>query len=470
MLLNCPKLRIVSIDHVPHVDWNAMYWSDDDTEDSYSDESSDEDDDEDEDGQRAVLETSQVYTSMHYLVPFSGLTTLNIADMDDDLDSWRTDLIYILKASPAMKALGLSIDQRAVGRLSMNREFDKYRGFFQSFCNQYASNDGQPLHLKSLRLGLSVLLISDSPEYLDPSRADNSHVYYTASYLSKLTELSVLEEIHIENRNYYDEGECIGLYGEMAGRYSGIAWWSFTQENTPNLRRFTAHQYVNEVHEFLRDSCSRNYTSQIAISFTDPDNNNYDYGQEEALYLDHLLEENDEYPNQPLRFRMIESDCRHLSEELDIPGLREKFVASRKDQWTSLEGIFIVLRGENHTGLCGLDLIVDILPSLNRLEQLQVGIAIDHVERNHEEYDSAKQFFGSMAYKLEVALRLVNSGKGLRYIKVGNLAWRVCRDSNAEANRLLVMDSEEQLEVEQFRAPDAISVCYYRSLWRDTIW
>ncbi|KAB5528025.1 hypothetical protein GE09DRAFT_411904 [Coniochaeta sp. 2T2.1] len=325
-----------------------------------------------------------------------------------------------------------------------------YRHFFQDLCKYYARSGGEPLRLKRLDLGLGVLLLRDNK--LDQSRTveqkeKESTVQYTASYLSLLTNLSSLEEVHIENRNHYGPSgkDCAGVYGEDMEVFSDFAWWTFTPDRTPNLRRLTAYEYMSEVHAFLWE-LSPEYTEQLAIAFSilhGPRTLYCDAGNERDELQD-LLQPDPKYPNLPLRFRMM--DMSLTDTPYNGPGGVPYVPWSQA--LSSLSGLYMPLEVNKLEDVQPSRMFQNLVHTVRSLPNLtQLEVEIRSWSPPSWSYDDLE----TRQMVIRIAIVLVDNGESLRHIKVGHISCRVYRDGDKIT--IVPLAEYEEEEVELFQKP-----------------
>ncbi|KAJ4287064.1 hypothetical protein N0V88_007833 [Collariella sp. IMI 366227] len=143
------------------------------------------------------------------LTLFSKFEELSLENLYEELPWWRSQIVQILKKSPGLNALRLSLSSETMARYFQDDEDEKYRWFFDRLCDEYHETGAPPLRLRSLYLGGGFL-----------------------------------ENLHIENSDYWEQGEVL-TYNDGT---TPIAWASFGPTHCPNLRSLTADNYLPDIH------------------------------------------------------------------------------------------------------------------------------------------------------------------------------------------------------------------------------
>jgi hypothetical protein len=358
---------------------------------------------------------------MRYVAFFRGLTSLVLANVYVGYDNWKHDLVSALKASPSLEELALSTQAHQ----------PPWGHRFPELCNAYADSGGQPLRLRRLSLGKDFILERENSAESRIS-SDGEITPSTESSLSKLTDPSFLEDIYLDNRY----------------PHSSPAWWSFSENSTPNLRRFSAYQYTKEVHHFLR-SCSEQYAAQLSISFLKLFD--WVYNTEvpsRSLFLS--PEELSDRPAIALKFRMTEACANPTPEYRSANGynLPTTFPQVLR-AGIHLSGLFLRMPRCNTIPIfkTEFDYTVKSLEPLHSLQHLQIacteGICEWLVERQTQAPEEVISLVRSVGDTLP----------SLRNFKLGSCAWSIERNSKGKVQSLHALDRHEQLEVERFRAP-----------------
>lgn len=356
------------------------------------------------------------------LTLFSNLEELSLENLYEELPWWRSQIVQILKNSPGLNDLRLSLSSETMAHYFQDDEDEMYRGFFDRLCDEYHETGAPPLRLQSLYLGAGTAPLN------------------TAS-LQKLTDPSFLENLHIENTDHWSQGEVL-TYNDGT---TPIAWASFGPTHCPNLRSLTAGNYLPDIHVFLASVDNPSFLRRLAL-FT------VKCEAETATLLRPLTR----YPALPMRPRMVEVDLDRgapspvegesedaLEDELVVPSaeLVLEHLVSGDDG--ALEGLIlgipVVVHGEVNLSFVNLSLAA--VAKLVNLTQLAVYVSRpDPVALSELE---------------EVARRFAAAAPSLRYVAVlaGSLAyayWRVWRSSDGTVE-LGVLEGREVRDVELFR-------------------
>jgi hypothetical protein len=353
------------------------------------------------------------------LADFSGLQELTLDNLYEELPWWRSQIVEVLKNSPSLQKLKLSLATETLFRYAdLGERFD-FEDFFDRLCDEYAETGAAPLRLLSLHLGTAVY----------PYKADSP---------KKLTDLRFLEEVHIENCGVWHRGAMvIDMYNDEED--SGIAFGAFGPAHCPNLRRLSLAEYQRDVHEFVAIIGDTSFTRKLAIS-----SQSMDGGYELAA----LLRPDPNYPFLPLHLRMLnielqrdqirlfDEDGADLGNE-DIPRAEQVLEDLVSGDDGTLEGLAVHLK-EDRRCFERLELLVDTVSQLANLTQLAV-VASMYAEREMgvEALESA-------------AHRLATAAPRLRYIRMYESYWRVWRNRD-DTIRLDMLDRNEADKVELFR-------------------
>jgi hypothetical protein len=219
-----------------------------------------------------TAETTELYEKQD-LTQFQDLRDLELENIFDDLASWKSQLIQILKWSPGLQTLGLGLASETIVRVGDQEQGDLYFNFFERLFEAYAGDGGPPLSLATLPCGTALF----------PMEAES---------LVKLTNLSCLEEVYIEDQGVYDDKDSFLLYKDVSGK-SGIAFGAF---DPGKCRRFSTVQYKRNIHEYLC-AIPKFFAHQLPVSFETLDED-YEIGK--------LLREDQEYESLPLQLRMMD--------------------------------------------------------------------------------------------------------------------------------------------------------------------
>lgn len=174
------------------------------------------------------------------LTVFTGLEELSLDGLYEELPWWKSQIVQVLKNSPGLRRLELSLSADTLERYDNWKERKKFTNFFDELCEEYGETGSEPLSIQSLKLGSAVFP-------------------YEASSIEKLTNLRELEELHIQNGRVSVNGDfdpeapaVIELYIEDEDEESGICFDIFGPAHCPNLRRLTAFEYRGDVHQRCR--------------------------------------------------------------------------------------------------------------------------------------------------------------------------------------------------------------------------
>jgi len=186
---------------------------------------------------------SVVLRSLYY-APISSsvtnLTELSIREIPGNLEGVQASIVKLLLGSPNLKSLSMSLSKTLVAQFLpyLTRDID-YAKFLHILTHQYVAGGGKPLPLQRLDLGYSVLVNWDSKKALqvdeagdeDEDEDENSPVMFF-----NLVDYACLEEVSIHND--CETIRSFDLYGRPCIRYD-----TFTPEVCPNLH--TVRLYKN---------------------------------------------------------------------------------------------------------------------------------------------------------------------------------------------------------------------------------
>lgn len=352
------------------------------------------------------------------LTGFRGLEELTLDNLCEELPWWREIIVEVLKNSPELKKLGLSLSTSAIGTAARYGERETFDGFFSDLCGEFWAAGAPPLRLRSLKCGTAII----------PDDAES---------LQSLTDLSYLEEVHIENTGVYYFMDVISMYD--SDEESGIAFEALGPAQCPNLRRLTVHEYRGDVHELFAASDDPAWTRQVALSVVD---------LSEALEPAQLLRSSKKYPSLPLHLRMLDvnldredlyladDEGRQVPPE-DVPTASQVLEDVVAGDGGALEGLTVYFPrdkdGDSWSGL--VESVTDMLPRLTGLTQL--SLVLPGERYNFDE-------------KIENTVRrLAAAASGVRYINVENRGWRVWRDVDGTV-RLDELEDREISDAELF--------------------
>ncbi|KAK3984740.1 hypothetical protein QBC44DRAFT_387307 [Cladorrhinum sp. PSN332] len=303
---SCPRVKDLRLNRCPL------------TEDHITDWLLDE-----EPGWFSVFENAMKPYRLH-LSAFHNLTYLALHDIYDDLYHDRRQISRVLCQSPKLRGLELSLSRRdVIGRMISQSEGQCF-GFFDQLCLDYAGGGGQPLQLKTLKLGHSIYALDESS-------------------LQRLTELTYLEEVHIHTTGIL---------------FNDLEW--FHPANCPNLRLLSAARYWGGMLGLLcKFAKHKSHSRKLALSFPPLrgdallSSRNVDAGP--------LLRRREEFPGLPMQMRMLDLSLDRNKIYLNGFGTRESdlqfasqvledLVASNGN---SLEGLTLRLPAKNKKGGMG---------------------------------------------------------------------------------------------------------------------
>jgi hypothetical protein len=233
------------------------------------------------------------------ITAFVGLTSLALHNMFLDLLAWRQQLVVILKQSPSLKNLELSVAPGTAHRLIDEDEMLVYLLFFHRLCRDYHEHTGgeHQLRLKSLRMGGGVHLVL--PEHLELWSRTENEMALQNSNLEWLTDPACLEDVHMDNDDIrYGAFDPIQLYedGPM-GDLSFLDFGFFTAERFPNLRRFSTHRWAFDVKAWWR-GLDEPFRDRLVMDFEDgigPTNDDTDSdGSDDSDDSDHESQDDDD--------------------------------------------------------------------------------------------------------------------------------------------------------------------------------
>lgn len=198
------------------------------------------------------------------LSPLAGLESLTIENMYGNLHLWPDQLTSILRNSPALRKLRLSVCNNAAIRCgrSIIHPFDPF-WFFTGVCDAYGEAfqgdlTPAPLQLSSLSCGLGV------------------YPTFEAS-LTKMVDLSSLEVVHFDTRDIEDDADT-----------HFFVWDEFevflSPQKCPNLRRFSADRLGGSMYARLLELMENNpeYLHRLIVELEELDDEEVGF---EALVL-----------------------------------------------------------------------------------------------------------------------------------------------------------------------------------------
>lgn len=199
---------------------------------------------------------------------------------------------------------------------------------------------------------------------------------YQLHSLESLTDLSYLEEVHIENEGVFHYLDITIIYDSDNGD-SGIAFHVFGPTRCPHLRRFTASDYQRDVHAVFAAIEDPALARQLAVSC-----GQMGTGRE----LSALLRANPAHPSLPLHLRMLDvglwrdqvnlygEDGEDVPDD-EVPSAEQVLEDLVSDDKGTLEGLAVRLREDSDAedGFEHLDLLASALVRLVNVTQLVVS-------------------------------------------------------------------------------------------------
>lgn len=348
-----------------------------------------------------------LYQGTFNLAVFSHLEVLKIGGIFGDLPWWASHLAYVFKSTPRLRELGLAVSSSTILRLGFVHNFNLQLGFFGSICKAYGEIEARRLKLRSIHFGHGV-----RP--------------YSVEALEKLTDLSLLEEVYINNSSYHH------VYGQPIYK-------AFGPSHCPNLRRFRVQVYDHATHQFLVTSANSTWARQVAISST-----YHLAGQrvEPAMLLRPMTFEGSTDTYGPYHFRMLEIDL--VRNGHPIPGrllpaisAREVLESVTQNDNGALEGLVLSLPVRKFTGSVGLGFFQDILDAVPKLANLaQLGLASDLDDDETTKFEPILD---------KVARDLAAASPSLRYLQVFHRHYKIHRARRRKA-KLRVMEEPAEID------------------------
>lgn len=203
------------------------------------------------------------------LAPFGDLEEISLENIIDTVAKWPAQIIEVLKKSPMLRKLRLSMSREL---LRIPLRFTVFREFFDDLCTSYQQTGAAPLHLRSLSFGTAIF--PPKPSHLD-----------------MLTDVSFLEHVSFWNTNVRDPtdpGSPILLH------ITGLRGDNFGPARCPNLRRLMVERYDPTIHTFLANVGT--HSGQLGVWYND----------QHSAKPTALLRPSLRYPALPLHFRVLE--------------------------------------------------------------------------------------------------------------------------------------------------------------------
>ena len=361
------------------------------------------------------LEDRQTYGKPDLTI-FNGLEELALDNLYEELPWWKSQIVQVLKNSPTLRTLALSLSTETISRYDECDERDKFDDFFDHMCDEYGATGAAPLPIRWLELGTAIY----------PRRR---------SAIEQLINFRDLEDVHIENKEVWHGFDLILMY-EGGREDSGIVFDVFQPTQCPKLRRFTAAQYMGDVHRLLAKEWDSASARQLAISFRE-----IGHTYQPAS----LLQADSTYPSLPLHVRMLDIDLDHYPDSLEQ--VLDSLVSGDDG---ALEGLAVPLKKAQAAqgGFLHLDLISKAIAKLANLAQLSL---IPNT-RSQDMVVERKEM-------QRAANILARAGLRLRYIQIYYHYLRVWRNGDGTV-RLEELEDREVDDVELFSrtvwVPDTI--------------
>ncbi|KAL2272038.1 hypothetical protein VTJ83DRAFT_1409 [Remersonia thermophila] len=383
------------------------------------------------------------------LASFSGLRSLALRNLYQELDWWRDQIVTALRQSPDLQHLELSLGLWTVHLYQAENELAKFEHWFDELCNAYTATGAKPLRLRSLRLGFATF----------PRRSESAE---------KLADLSCLEDLHITNEGTYFKGQIVIDMYNHEDEDSGIAFDAFGPDRCPSLRRFSMAVYHRDVHDMLAQADPA-WLRNLALSCE---------GLWGGWELPGLLRPDPDglYPQLPMHPRMLHMELdrskvslvnyegEHLPSE-DIPAAKQVLDDLAAGDDGALEGLGVHLKVRRGAGegpadpgehcFEDLDLLADAVGKLPNLTQLAIvdcktTYAKERILEEREAEDAARL--------------LAMANPRLRYIQVHRRYWRAWReDGNVRLEKLAQLD-DAAMEVDVKKLGEASQVELFRFL------
>lgn len=352
---------------------------------------------------------------------FINLREFNYLNLRGNLVKERARIVQVLVNSPRLEHLGLSIRFSAFNELP----WEQYSLFFRELCNDYHKEGGLPLLLKSLYLG------------------DFTFPTCRASF-PKLTDVSCIEQIHIENDSHWFLCETQWILGVPP-----IAFDIFEPENCPRLRRFTANYNSEELFCFLHK-----FTRPLAV-FLDTTH------QEDPEATDMLLRTFDKDTGRaiPTTMAHLQLGVRRFHQRMiywDFSSAEKTISLLTSPRQQPLEGLSVELPwiGDDFDEVDvdneAWEMLKTVICQLGSLTQLAVcTIAHERV------FPSGSTWNPQYDVELQaLAEELAEAAPQLRYINVRCGYWKICPQANGE--RILErLERHEITRVELFHGHPA---------------
>lgn len=376
-----------------------------------------------------------LFSSAQHLPLFTGLNTLKLRSIHGDIVRQRSAISRILLASPDLVGLNLAINSDTIFRLYHQGHSSDNQNFLENLCIDFATQGGKPLHLRSLCLGLSILpyqSTTDALSRLQPLENNEIPNQEIASYIFKLTDLSVLEEVSVDNGGRDD---ALELY---LGEKSGIAWPTFNHSLCPTLKSLSIYFLNEETRAWINsdNESDSNRLSRESHVLTQLRIETSDNGMHSVF---ELLSPEDGTPDSELDLQVPSI---LILEEQILLGYLESFL-EKLLVCTYLKGLKFVIDPEyiSSGNILGPSEFLNAVKNLRNLEQLYVATGT-------QEMDTEGILQGVC---VQIAHQVATVSVKLRHLKIGPLAWRIWLSEGQVKLEALDKYEEDDLPLLHFR-------------------
>lgn len=369
---------------------------------------------------------------------FTKLTSLSLTEIRTDGAVSGQNVVAMLLAAPQLRELRLDCWLNVWDAGEINERWNPLN-FISDLCESYEERGGKPLKLRRLQLGSQTQLHSMKRRYqiagalgeLDRVLAipvggiSPYHDHPAALYLEKLTNLSALEELSVDNYRHSTDFSNRN-YSFMRILAQGFAWETFNKERAPRLRRIWVTQLDDDVFKWIQEhvAVSHGYGGQITIS----------------------------YGSQTTRCGIVSGLLRQgwrpkeLQVDLDYDNYSQKQAIDHIVACGSqLEGLTLVPFLSETDQECKV--YGELIAQLPRLKVFRLRRVVFEPSALNQ-WDLQTSFSEPDVVLLT---NLVRQSSALRYIMVGAFAWSVVRNQDGRPVKLVGMSSSEWEDVELFR-------------------
>lgn len=361
---------------------------------------------------------------------FKDLEELQILNAYGNISDWRWQWQELLRNSPRLHKLGLSLSTHMLDRYADDGPPEAYEHFFVHLCDSFGRSGCKPLKLRSLECG-SGIFPSDEVS------------------IKKLVDLAYLEEVRIDNQDITgEETDILTLYDDDG--YSDIIFSTFLSDQCPRLRRFNVHDFRNDVFAAVCSTDAATIRPQLAFMW---EQGAWDEAIRNGVQM---MRSGTRNPSLPLRLRMgrIVLGYREFAKNRNPESHQlENLVATNA---STMEGLAIDLLGGNLSNArpevprsVQMDILYDALSRLPHLRQLAISSAAD--------------IFGKPTYSVEfeeqMARDIAESVPQLRFLELTGNRWRISRIANPEGDISIQLegglyDPHQEFYCELFAALD----------------